>query len=118
MNRNPGTIGLSDEQSRQLMQLRNDYQSRIGYNLADPAIWFGNHVSNYLVALCLDAAIDNHKLKTRRSTQLRRDSILAFESYLERTPVADDLIEELGRFVTVPEFAAEAIRRDVQHLST
>jgi hypothetical protein len=110
------SIGLSDDQARELMQLRFSYQDRIGYNLSDPAVWFGNHLSNYLSALYLEATAENHHHTMRRVPKLRRSTLAAFASYLKRPPTADDLIAELGRFVTVPEFAAEAIRLDVQRL--
>jgi hypothetical protein len=94
MSSDPSSIGLSEQQAGQSVQLWNEYQSRIGFNVSDPAVWFGNHLSNCLSALCLDAPVENHRLKTRRSIQLRRDSMLAFESYLGRTPTVDDLVKE------------------------
>ena len=122
--KNESTIGLSDRELSQLWDVSEEYGSRIGFKVSDPAVWFGVHVKNHLRALCGGAAASNRESQTRQwkklQTQfnkLRQYSMQAFKSYSGRKPTADDLLQELSRFVTVPEFASKAIRRGVERLS-
>ena len=115
MSSEPG-IGLTSEQATQLMKIRSEYKSKIGNSVSDPNVWFGNQIRNYLSALCVGA--QGGKLRFGGpSAELRKAALLAFKSHLGRQAKAEDLIIELSRFVTVPEFLTEAIRRDMLLLS-
>jgi hypothetical protein len=116
MSRDPASLGLSEVQAGELMRLRNEYQSRIGYAPTDSAAWFGNQLSTYLTSLCIDAAIENHAYTSRPTTYLRKKILSEYEDYLGRTPTAGDMLHELARHVPVPEFVAEVLRRDVERL--
>jgi hypothetical protein len=118
MSKNPISIGLSDEQANQLMRLQFAYQAVIGHNISDPAVWFGCHLGIYLSALCVGAAVENQQPRgsarlQREALRHRQNAMRAFHTYLGRTPTADDLINELAQRVAVPDFVAEAIRRDI-----
>jgi hypothetical protein len=109
MSSDPTRIGLSEQEAGQLVQPLDENATRIG-------IWFSNHLCNYLRALSLDAASENHAMGVRRSTRLRQETMLAFENYFGRTPTPDDLINELSRFVIVPHSVSAAIRQDLAGL--
>lgn len=116
MSRDPTVFSLTDNQINELLELREQYQLSIGYDISDPVVWFRNHLSGYLSTLALAATVENHKLRFRNLSPLRIDSMRAFESYLGRQPTAEDLIQELSLFTTVPDYLAEAINRDVAQL--
>src|SRR4051812_35094080 len=113
----PANTGLSLAQADEVMRLRQEYQSRVGHRVSDPDVWYRNHLALYLGLLALDAASEGHGPVTRRAAGMRRDSAHAFASYLEHQATAEDLISELSREITVPDFLAEAIRRDIPGFS-
>jgi len=119
MSNKPG-IGLTAQQAKQLMTIQGEYRSKIGRDFSDPAAWFSQHVSNYLSAVSVEAELENsgHGTGRRRAAKLRRDSLIALKSRLGRQATAEDLTNELSRFVMVPEFLVEAIRRDLLLLAT
>jgi hypothetical protein len=45
-------------------------------------------------------------------------TLQAFESYLGWKPTANDILKEVSRYVTVPPYIAEAIRRDMERLQS
>jgi hypothetical protein len=109
-------VGLTDEQASEVMKLRNQHQSAIGFRVDDADVWFGCHVCNYLASLCLEAAARKQPRLRSQSAAARRDSLTAFQSYLQRPAEAEDIIKELSKTVTVPGYLLEVVRNDFASL--
>jgi hypothetical protein len=119
INNAHATVGLSEAQTSDLLQLKDHYQFSVARNSSGPEAGIGHSMSGYLGLLAIGAACENQGYKriAERSAKLRRDSIRAFEVCLRRRPSPDDLLQELSKVTTVPLFIAEAIRRDVERLT-
>lgn len=113
------TIGLSIDQTRELEQLQQEHRSKIGHNFSDPADRFRGVLSLYLSLLCVDAYVETGTTKIsnpKAVTTERRQLLRSLRRQFGRKPTADDLVGELSRFVTVPDFVGEAIQRDIRRL--
>ena len=110
MNSDDVTVDLTEAQASELMDLMHQYDAAIGHNMTDPAVWFGNHVSMYVKALALDATMEAHGFRMRKSIGTRRSSLQACENYLGWAPSARDILGEVSRLVAVPPYIADAIR--------
>jgi hypothetical protein len=119
MNEKNDSIGLTQEQSKQLGELAERFHSTLGKDIQDPDTWFGNHLSSYLRGLWVDAEIELSGHRVRKSTKLRRDAMLAFKNYFGRPATADDLLNRLSSAVgKINDEVSEAIRRDVERLQS
>jgi hypothetical protein len=116
MAKSDDDVDLTDEQASEVMKLRNEHQSAIGFRVENADVWFGCHVCNYLASLCLEAAARKQPRLRRRAAAGRRDSLTAFQSYLERPAQAEDVINELAKTVTVPGYLLEVVREDFASL--
>ena len=111
------STGLTMDQADELGDLIEQYGEAIGPLKTLPPT-FGDCVLMYLRTLWLHAEMERFpkrfgrsmaKLRKERAPWLRR-----MANDLRRQPSADDLLQQLGRFVAVPEFVARAIRDDLR----
>lgn len=122
MSNGSNIIKLSETQRHELEEMRKQYQATIGFDVSDPAVWFGTHLSSYITGLLLDLESEHVGSKTgttriqKQAAKIRRDTLIAFQNYFGRKPLAEDIIQELARVLTVPDYIAEAIRQDFQRL--
>lgn len=111
-------IGLTDAEQQQLRDLYRPLAEIDGVRpsfddvKANKRIAFHRMLYIYIEALCNDARRENANSRKGRTVSLRRQVVRELGKLLGRELTLRELIQELSKHAPLPEFAADAIRRD------
>jgi hypothetical protein len=118
--------GLTVDQARELRQLADQLRDKLGNNISQPDVLFGQHVANYFTSLAIDSAaekispppaVEDTGISMRMAAPKRMIALVFLQRSLGRSLVPADLLDRLKPIGPVEDAVAEALRRDIEEMN-
>jgi hypothetical protein len=113
-------LPLTSEQSAKLIKISGEFQSKQVSDADAGDIRFHQHIKSYLNMLCLAGELQTNNQSgalAQVAYQERKATRLAFDRHFKRAATAQDILNEIAQFVTVPQFLANLISEDFDLLA-